>query len=175
MRDRDVDKPREKIASSRVVASFSSRIWFAPPPDPPFDRETYNFTFSFPSPVSISFKTPPRRRNVYQLVLAPPIFLLSFSLSPLFSASLRLSSSSWLSRATLDPAELIIAPSRTKLRSQFQLTRNVYVYRTSRVARRIPFSTEGEGAEKMKEERENIHARENLIDFDSTRLPGQSS
>lgn len=79
MRDRDVDKPREKIASSRVVASFSSRIWFAPPPDPPFDRETYNFTFSFPSPVSISFKTPPRRRNVYQL--APPIFLHSFSLS----------------------------------------------------------------------------------------------
>lgn len=100
MRDRDVDKPREKIASSEHrVASFSSRIWFAPPPDPGATVRSRNLQFHlFFPPRSISFKTPPRRRNVYQLVLAPPIFFLSLSFL-FFSASLRLSSSpisAWL-------------------------------------------------------------------------------
>lgn len=175
MRDRDVDKPREKIASSEHrVASFSSRIWFAPPPDPGATVRSRNLQFHlFFPPRSISFKTPPRRRNVYQLVLAPPIFLLSLSLSSFFrppSVSLPPLSRPG-SQATLDPAELITAPSHTKLRSQFQLTRNVYVYRTSRVAREFHFPR---GREKMEKttgegrENENIHARENLIDFDST-------
>lgn len=108
---------------------------------------------SIAKPTISPFLFPPPFQSHLKLRLAVETYInslhlfsstLSLSLSLLFfSASLRLSSSSWLSRATLDPAELITAPSRTKLRSQFQLTRNVYVYRTSRVARRIPFSTEG--------------------------------
>lgn len=131
---------------------------------------------SIAKPTISPFLFPPPFQSHLKLRLAVETYInslhlfsstLSLSLSPLFFG---LPPSLFLLLA-----ELITAPSRTKLRSQFQLTRNVYVYRTSRVARRIPFSTEGEGAEKMKEERENIHARENLIDFDSTRLPGQSS
>lgn len=99
MRDRDVDKPREKIASSEHrVASFSSRIWFAPPPDPgaTVRSRNYNFTFSF-LPVQSHLKL---RLAVETYINSCSLHLFSSSLSLLFfSASLRLSSSpisAWL-------------------------------------------------------------------------------
>lgn len=101
MRDRDVDKPREKLQAASTGSplsplEFGSR--HRPIPGPPFDRETYNFTFSF-LPVQSHLKL---RLAVETYINSCSLHLFSSSLSLsllFFSASLRLSSSpisAWL-------------------------------------------------------------------------------